>query len=405
VDARTAGSPAAPQQTTFNMKPLMAAQMVCTMAMMAFVSLIGPISHLLSLKPWHAGTIVTFGGVLWMLLSRPWGIASDRWGRRKTLLAGISGYILSYWAMCAVLFVSMYTLPPVYLAFVGLLVTRGAVGGFYAAVPATCQALIADNVQPESRAGALASLGAANAIGLVLGPALSAALAHYSLSLPLVIIALLPVLALPAISKGVSRQALRGTEQQPSLRLSDRRLHRSTAVAFVAMFSVAVAQIAVGFFAIDRLELDSGQAARVAGTALTLVGVGLIGSQLLVQHLEWEPDRLILFGGLISAVGFGTVTLATSGALLFGGYFVAAIGMGWIFPAFSAMAANAVQAHEQGAAAGTVGAAQGLGIVLGPLGGTLLYRLGPGVPYLTIAALLLLMALWPAQAGRYKNAG
>jgi len=91
--------------------------------------------------------------------------------------------------------------------------------------------------------------------------------------------------------------------------------------------------------------------------------------------------------------------------LLFGGYFVAAIGMGWIFPAFSAMAANAVQAHEQGAAAGTVGAAQGLGIVLGPLGGTLLYRLGPSVPYLTIAALLLLMALWPAQAGRYKNAG
>lgn len=402
MSTRTAGLSAVPQQNTFNMKPLMAAQMVCTMAMMAFVSLIGPIAHLLSLEPWHAGTIVTFGGVLWMLFSRPWGIASDRWGRRNTLLVGIGGYILSYWAMCAVLIMSMHTLPPIYLAFAGLLVTRGAVGGFYAAVPATCQALIADNVQPEGRAGALAFLGAANAIGLVLGPALSAALVRHSLSLPLYVIALLPLLALPAISKGLPAQAPRGTDQPSSLRLWDSRLRRPAVVAFVAMFSVAVAQIAVGFFAIDRLGLDTGQAARAAGTALTLVGVGLIGSQLLVRRLKWEPGRLIMFGGLISAAGFGTVALATSGVLLHGGYFISAVGMGWIFPAFSAMAANAVHAYEQGAAAGTVGAAQGLGIVLGPLGGTLLYRLGPGAPYLTAAVLLLLISLWPSRIGHHN---
>ncbi|EMV8752335.1 MFS transporter, partial [Escherichia coli] len=67
--------------------------------------------------------------------------------------------------------------------------------------------------------------------------------------------------------------------------------------------------------------------------------------------------------------------------------------MGWVFPAFSALAANAVQPHEQGAAAGSVGAAQGLGIVLGPLAGTLLYEVGPGVPYLLVGVLLALVAL------------
>jgi len=58
------------------------------------------------------------------------------------------------------------------------------------------------------------------------------------------------------------------------------------------------------------------------------------------------------------------------------------------------MASNAVEAHEQGAAAGTVGAAQGLGVVLGPLIGTLLYEWGPGVPYLSAGLLLALVALW-----------
>ena len=46
----------------FNIKPLMAAYMTCTMAMMAFVSLIGSIARSLHLTPWQAGAVVTVGG-------------------------------------------------------------------------------------------------------------------------------------------------------------------------------------------------------------------------------------------------------------------------------------------------------------------------------------------------------
>jgi MFS family permease len=63
-----------------------------------------------------------------------------------------------------------------------------------------------------------------------------------------------------------------------------------------------------------------------------------------------------------------------------------------------ALAANAVGAHEQGATAGTVAAAHGLGMILGPLVGTLVYDLHPGAPYLLVAVLLVLVALWPARA-------
>ncbi|MNJ79667.1 Major Facilitator Superfamily protein [compost metagenome] len=80
--------------------------------------------------------------------------------------------------------------------------------------------------------------------------------------------------------------------------------------------------------------------------------------------------------------------------------------MGFVFPAFSALAANAMDASEQGATAGSMGAAQGLGVVIGPLAGTLIYAVDPRLPYLIVAGLLLLVGLWPhpnsvsIQAGR-----
>ncbi|MGP9654371.1 MULTISPECIES: MFS transporter [Gammaproteobacteria] len=387
------------------MKPLMVAYMACTMAMMAFVSLLGPIARSLQLSAWQAGAVVTVGGVLWMLFSRPWGVLSDRRGRRTVLLSGVGGFMLSYWAMCALLVVALQVLPAASLVFAGLLITRGAIGAFYAAIPATGQALVADHMAPEQRAGAMASLGAANAIGLVMGPALAAGLARYGLGLPLYATAVLPLLAFGILWRQLPRNEQLVGSSSEALGLGDARLRMPMIVAFVAMFSVAIGQITVGFFAIDRLGLEPGPAVRAAGMALTLVGIGLIAAQLVVRRLHWAPQRLIRVGALVSAVGFGAVALATTQWMLMGCFFVAAAGMGWVFPAFSALAANAVQAHEQGAAAGSVGAAQGLGIVLGPLIGTLLYEVGPGVPYMLVGVLLALVALLrtfnsPAQRPR-----
>jgi len=52
----------------FDLRPLLVANLACTMAMMAFVSLIGPIARILGLATWQAGMAVTVSGVIWMLL-------------------------------------------------------------------------------------------------------------------------------------------------------------------------------------------------------------------------------------------------------------------------------------------------------------------------------------------------
>ncbi len=119
----------------------------------------------------------------------------------------------------------------------------------------------------------------------------------------------------------------------------------------------------------------------MAGIALKLVGVALVLSQLLVRRLSLTPPRMIRIGGLVAACGFGATVLTTTVWGLWACYFLAAAGMGWVFPAFSALAANSVEPHEQGTTAGSIGAAQGMGMVAGPLSGTLVYAAGPVVPY------------------------
>jgi len=384
-----------PLSSSFKLLPLMVAYMACTMAMMAFVSLIGPIARVLGLATWQAGAAVTVSGVIWMLLARPWGQASDRFGRRRVLLIGTAGFTLAYWALCLFIDVSLHLLPPMLLAFVGLMLGRSLIGVFYAAIPVGGFALVADNVEPEHRARAMATLGAANACGLVLGPAVAALLARYSLSLPLYAMAVLPLVAFLVLLLRLPRQELHLKQPPRPVRLSDPRLRRPMAVAFVAMLCVSIAQITVSFYALDRLGMNPADAAQTAGIALTMVGVALICSQLVVRKLEWPPLRMIRAGAVLAASGFAGSMLIDSAWGLWLAFFVSAAGMGGIFPSFSALAANAVDASEQGATAGSIGAAQGLGVVVGPLAGTLIYAVEPRLPYLIAAALLLLVAAWP----------
>ena len=158
--AHSAGaSIAAPQ---FDMRPLLVSATVCTVSMMAFVALIGPLARVFDLRPWQAGATVTVSGVLWMVLAPMWGRLSDSRGRRAALLACIAGFAVSYIALCVFVDLALRFHVGAFLAFAGLLISRAAIGAFYAGVPTTSFALVADHTPPEKRASAMAAMGAAN---------------------------------------------------------------------------------------------------------------------------------------------------------------------------------------------------------------------------------------------------
>ena len=350
------------------------------MAMMAFVALAGPIARTLSLAPWHVGLAMTVGGLAWITTARWWGRLSDQRGRRTVMLSGLTGFAISYLLLCLFIDTALNTLLPAWVALAGLVLGRGFVGLFYAAVPATSAALVADHVEPEHRAGAMATLGAASGAGMVLGPSLVGLFSPLGLSLPLYITAVLPILAPLGTPCATTHH---------TARLNDPRLRLPMLVAF----SAAIAQVTVGFFALDRLAQEPGAASQTAGIALAIVGITLVLSQSALTKLAWKPTRLIRTGAIVAAIGFGATALASTIWGLWLGFAIAAAGMGWVSPSVSALAANAVEAHEQGVAAGTITAMQGLGVVLGPIAGTLVYSMSVSAPYLMVAALLLAVGL------------
>ncbi|UNK41650.1 MFS transporter [Luteimonas sp. S4-F44] len=367
-----------------------------TMAMMAFVAVVGPVVRLLGLAEWHAGLSVTAAGVLWMLAARRWGTLSDRIGRRRVLLAGLVGYALVYIAMAVFVDLALRHPPAVLLSVLALVATRALVGLFYAAVPPTAAALVADAVPAGARGAVMARLGSANAIGMVLGPAAAGWIAYRSIALALYLAAALPLLSLLVLwwrlpAAPVASAPRSGPRQ--AMPIADRRLRLPVYAVFAAMVSVTIAQVVVGFFAIDRLGLSPTDGARAAGLSLTAVGLGLMCAQALVMRLRTVPPaRWIAIGALISALGFAASALVAVQWQLLLAYGVAAFGMGFVFPSFQALAADSVQAHEQGAAAGTIASVQGLGMVVGPLLGTLLYRVSPSAPYLLIGVVLLVLS-------------
>ena len=373
---------------------LVLAALIGTMAMMSFVAVIGPVVRLLGLSEWHAGLSVTAAGVLWMLAARPWGRLSDRIGRKRVLLLAMAAYTVIYVGLAVFIDVALQVVPPVLVSVLVLVGARGLIGLFYAAVPPTAAALIADQAPTGQRAQFMARLGSANALGMVLGPAAAGWLAYRNLPMALYVAALLPLLALALIAWRLPATppvaAAQPRARAPMSRF-DARLRLPQLAAFLGMVSVTIAQVTVGFFAIDRFALDAAAGARMAGIALTAVGVGLILAQVLVMKLEVHPRRWIMIGALIAGLGFASVAAVQQPWQLPAAYAFAAFGMGFVFPSFQALAADAVEPHEQGAAAGTVAAAQGLGMVAGPMLGTLLYRAGASLPYLLVGVLLLLL--------------
>ncbi|MHC9085135.1 MFS transporter [Luteimonas sp. RIT-PG2_3] len=368
-----------------------------TMAMMSFVAVVGPVVRVLGLAEWHAGLSVTAAGVFWMLLARRWGALSDRIGRRRVLLIALAAYALIYLLMALFVDLALRDPPRVIVSVIVLVATRAAIGAFYAAVPPTAAAVVADEVEPGARASAMAKLGTANALGMVLGPAAAGWLATRDIALALYAAAALPLLSwlvlwwrLPATAPKPSA----GGGKRPTLALLDPRIRLPAFTAFASMVSVSIAQVTVGFFAIDRLGLTPAEGARVAGLALTSVGGGLILAQALVMRMKSVPARRwIVLGAWISAIGFSSVALAASQGQLLVAYAVAAFGMGFVFPAFQALTADSVQSYEQGAAAGTVASMQGMGMMAGPLLGTLIYRWSPAAPYLAVGVVLVGLAV------------
>jgi MFS family permease len=320
-----------------------------------------------------------------------WGRRSDRVGRKRTVLTGMVGYGIGAFILCAIVYLGLAGIMGGALLFFVLLFFRGMQIFVMAATQPAASAYVVDTVALHHRVRDMSRLGAANQLGTMIGPAF-AWFAFISFLAPLYLQAALVCLCAYIVWRvmPVSTVHLEKPEVPRKLRYSDPRFRIYLLMNVVVFTLLGMVQQTLGFYFQDLLDLQRVEAAQMFSLAMMCSASATLFMQLLVvQHLKGSPLRLLKIGLPLFFVAFVILTTAQQALALYVGLFCLGAGMGLAGPGIGVTATFTVKASEQGSLAGLLASFAGLGFVMGPLLGGLVYRFDMTYPSLASAILVL----------------
>ena len=358
----------------------------------AFVDMLGS-AMIFPLLPVYA---LRFGGQAWMvgpllasfsvaqLASAPlWGRVSDRYGRRPTLLIGLSAAAIAY-----VIFGFAHS---IWLLFASRLV-QGAGGGTTGVV----QAYVSDATEPSQRVRGLGWLSSATNLGVMIGPAIGSLASHLGAAAPGLCAAALCVCNIvfawaflpetnpsPGRPKRSLRTAMLEVVRHPSR--PQPRLILIYGTAMLAQFSFT-AVLAL------YLQFRFGVSVHTIGYVFVYVGfLNVVLRALLLGPLvdRFGETRLLRTGAVLLtlAVLLFPVPHSIPGLALALTLFPA--GTALLFPAVTALVSHESDPQELGQTMGVQQAFGALGRIAGPFWSTPVYQaLGPAWPFVIAAAIL-----------------
>lgn len=362
-----------------------------------FTPVFAPLIRELKLPEISAGIIMAVSALVVMVASPWWGHWSERVGRRRLMLVGFFGSAVSIGAFAFTAQNGLQNILGGVILFSCLTLARALGGLLFAAIPVATQALIADLTPPETRTKNIALLGAANGLGIIVGPALSGAVANLGVLAPVYLAALIPLvglviaLLLPAKTKPAQIERVKVSPFDP-------RIFRLLLIGLGIITIMVAIQITGGFLFQDRLNLDAKDTIQRVSVALTFAGLGMLISQLvLVRLLKLRPLHLVRLGLPLTAICFGGLAIAQDYNIFLGLFLLMGLGMGLVMPGYTSALTLAVNPSEQGGVAGLNSSVQGLAAILGALLGVVLYQQAISLPFIVsavVCCLLLIMAFF-----------
>lgn len=327
-------------------------------------------------SPAAIGFLVTSFSLLQLVAVPVWGGISDRFGRRPVLIVGLVGSTASY---------VLFAIAGSYWALLVSRIVAGAMG----ATIGVAQAYIADITPPERRAHAMGILGAAFAMGFILGPALGGILSTHSYSSAGVVAAALcaanALAALAWLPETTKRQATRRLGRVPLGALA-----APLAASFFVTAAFAVIHVTLPLFGRDVWRDSTRQMGMLfayMGIVSAVVQGGLVG-RLAARVGE---KRVAAAGGLLLAIGLALVPVASGRAALYAALGALAAGSALATPSVYAVVSRRASASQQGAALGITQTASTLGRIVGPtIAGFLIGTSGLRAPFWAGALLGLL---------------
>ncbi|TCO75107.1 MFS transporter [Chromatocurvus halotolerans] len=366
-------------------------------------AILAPLGREVALSELQITSIISLSALAFGLASPFWGRVSDRVGRKPIIIVGLIGYTIGTLIFTSVFYAGLAGMIGGLSLYVVALVARCAQSLVMSAAGPASTAYAADHTSPAGRTRAMAKLGTANSLGMILGPAVSGALAAFGLLAPLYFAGALSACAALLVWRMLPitpPRDRRKREGPARLRFSDPRLRAYVLTAIALFTGFSAIQQTLGFLVQDTLELDGIATAQMTGAALMVSAIFTFTVQVTaMQWLKLQPGTFIRLGLLAMLVGAAILGGGSAFLLLAAGMAFLGAGLGLTMPAIIAGASLAVSADEQGGAAGLIAACPAIGFVAGPLCGGLLYQVEPALAPL-FAALIFFLALLVLALGQ-----
>ena len=322
--------------------------------------------------------------------SFPWGVVSDRWGRKPIMCLSMLGSAISF-------------------AWVGqadalwMLFAARALGGLMGGTLPVAQAYIADITPKEDRAGRMGLMGAAIGAGFVFGPGIGWALTRFGsgdtdFATAFTVaagISLIGFIAALVFLKEPPRRTEVGLDRSLAGRMKAFSIAAKTpAVLYPLVILTMIAFCMGGLESTFALWTERQLHWGVRENAIFFFYIGIV--MVLVQGGVVRPlvkrvgeGRVVIAGTLLMAAGFAMVLVVYTPFLAFVGGFLIAAGFGLSSPALHAMISQNAPVEHQGAAMGSSQSAQSLCRILGPTAAGLAFDgFGRDAPYLGGAVIL-----------------
>lgn len=329
------------------------------------------------------GWMAAFFAILGFFSGPVLGAVSDAYGRRPVLLLSLLGTALGN-----LIFGIGGSLGMLVLGRVLEGVTSGGLGAL--------MAYMADITEEEERGEVFGKVGATIGAGMIVGPAIGGALAHFGASAPMFAAAGLALLnaawgyfflpeSLPSSARSVG---FRMEDLNPFVHLrsalSHTRVRRLVTISMLFALPFSLMQVMLPLMSEHLLGWTAAQ----VGTLFMATGVcDIVGQGFVLPHLidRLGERKVALLGiglGLLGLAALASLVLMPTAWLLYAGVIIFAVGEGLFTSCINALIANAIPDGEQGRVQGGVQAMGELTQAVGPLGGTSLYaRWGSGATY------------------------
>ena len=388
-----------------NLKFLALAALINGTCFSMILPLLAPLTRQLHLSEFQGGVIVSAGAIFMAIASIWIAKKKNQLSPNQLVNYGFWGMTFTWAIFTLILYFGTHAILPTLFIFILLVLSRASTGIFMALPQIGLQSYVMTHAsEAADRSKQMAMFGAMNSFGMIIGPFATSVLLFGGLLFPMWIAVVLLCLVSIALgilfnkSPQVQAESFNPQQDKENARANEPILKQSLiwlTLGFVTYVAIVTLNMTAGFYIQDKFYLSSQQSAVYFSQCMLVVGVCLVLTQLLiVKVFKLKLNSLVIIGLVTMCFGLLLSLYAPTIFVFQASYIFYGISVACLLPAFTTGAAQAVSQQAQVKMASFCTAIQALGLIVGPLLTTFLYRFNTHFPFYLLLFLTLSIVLY-----------